>query len=424
MAPGPTVIPLQVFPITYQSDGIPLSDWIAILTLCLAPVVAHIAAGTPHASYLTGRRPKWHERVCHYNPTSILWRYAAIADRRIRARAWGPVEMAATNALFWTSKGWNGSEEMVDASVALAAHLPGNGRIAIFSLEMVKTAIVTAQGIQAITLLTSALGGNAGASAKPFTVLMAADIIFFPLAFIGLLRLCCSMWLTDDFVYVAPSSVNLETRPMAATASLDSLLYCVDAPVTDRFRPTTFWFSMLFRFLYLLPIFGLWAMAVMFLLVAGYLSATDFLVLLFFLVLLGVTAIIFVYYFARGRTTTTIIPCISSLWYKVYSGIIFALTTAVIIVACIETRKTPCGKYTSGSDSDSDTLACKTATVDVIPIGSAGPYFALASTAGNATNTTGSGQNHPAYQVYNFTGTCLGNGKFDTPLIVIPEQEN
>lgn len=109
--------PLVVTPARYQSQDIALSEWVTLLTLCLAPLIAHVVVGTPSPSYLCTSRPKWHEWICHYNPTSVLWRYTAITDRRIRARFWNRADLAATNALFWTPRGWDGSEAMVQHSL-------------------------------------------------------------------------------------------------------------------------------------------------------------------------------------------------------------------------------------------------------------------------------------------------------------------
>lgn len=49
----------------YQSYDIPFAKWVSLLTLSLAPLIAHIIAGAPRAFYLCKRRPKWHERLVH-----------------------------------------------------------------------------------------------------------------------------------------------------------------------------------------------------------------------------------------------------------------------------------------------------------------------------------------------------------------------
>lgn len=75
-----------------------------------------------------------------------------ITDRRVRARNWDTADIAATNALFWTSEGWNGSEEMVAVSLRYCMHRPDHPRITLISREIIKTVIVALQGVQAIVV--------------------------------------------------------------------------------------------------------------------------------------------------------------------------------------------------------------------------------------------------------------------------------
>lgn len=89
----------QVLSISYSSYCISFAEWVNIFRLCPAPLFAHIISGTPSPSYLALTRPKWYDRLCIYNPTSILWRYAVIADRRIRAKSWHHNDLAAANAI-------------------------------------------------------------------------------------------------------------------------------------------------------------------------------------------------------------------------------------------------------------------------------------------------------------------------------------
>jgi hypothetical protein len=79
------MVDYKISPLEVQNQGITFPDWIGILTLCFAPLIAHVLSGAPRPSYLSPTRPTWHDQLTHYNPTSILWRYAAITDRRIRA---------------------------------------------------------------------------------------------------------------------------------------------------------------------------------------------------------------------------------------------------------------------------------------------------------------------------------------------------
>ncbi|KAI0386323.1 hypothetical protein F5Y04DRAFT_120299 [Hypomontagnella monticulosa] len=409
----------RIYPFTVQSGSISFTEWCSLLTLCLAPLIAHIAAGFPSPSYLHARPPKWHERIALYNPTSILWRYIAIADRRVRAKAWDKWDVAGTNALFWTSRGWDGSEEMITLSAPYCTHLPEHARITLFSGEFVKTVIVTLQGTQAIVALGLALSGSRDSS-DGFITFMGVDLIFFPLAFIGLVRLFCAFWLTDDFTYSlsrrgqdsiedAPQPKDGDTR-----ISMDSLL---DGGSHEpnmreaRFLPTSYWGSRVVRAISLLPIIGLLVMCVLFLVQPGggkQFTLTAFLVALFYLIFLAATFVICSYYFIRGETSTTI-PCLASKAYKIYTGVLIGMAVAVFVSACVQTRRTACGRWTSAPYEAGDFGICSDSKrPDVIRFDfNKYPDFGLATTqpARDLENKTlGEGE----FWVRNFTGTCLG----------------
>ncbi|KAI1406129.1 hypothetical protein F4819DRAFT_286954 [Hypoxylon fuscum] len=408
----------RVYPLVYQSGNISFTEWMSLLTLCLAPLIAHIAAGIPMLSYLYERSPRWHERIALYNPTSILWRYSLIADRRIRAKSWDKKDMAATNALFWTSRGWDGSEEMVNLSSPYCTHLPEHTHMTLLSREFLKTVIITLQGTQAVVALGMALGGKSASDG--FVTYMGVDLIFFPLAYIGLLRLFCAFWLTDEFAYTSLNSKKpIEEAPTTAKfddarISLDSLLDNGSADrihKETRFLPTSFWASKIFRAAYLLPILGLWTIVILFLIQPGggkEFTLTSFLVALFYLVFLSVSIVLCGYYLARGRTSTTI-PCISSTWYRCYTGLLIGMVLVIFISACIETRHTACGKWTSAPFSAGDYSACSNErTPSVIEMDSNKyPAFGLATinpSRDQNNETLGEGE----FWVRNFTGHCLG----------------
>ncbi|KAF5018606.1 hypothetical protein F66182_9398 [Fusarium sp. NRRL 66182] len=343
--------PLSILPLNYQSQNVERTDWITLLTLCLAPLIAHIVAGAPSPSYLSNTRPKWHDSICHYNPTSILWRYAAIADRRIRAKAWDRYDLAATNAIFWTEQGWNGTEALIESSRPYCVHPPEHTWVSIFSREMLKTVIVTAQGVQTIILLSAAFDSQRH---DAFTQWLAVDTVFFPLALIGLLRIVCGFWMNDDFSYSEPKTID--TSPNKTSSSV------------SRFHSTSFWPSRLFLAVYLLAVLGLLVLDGLFLISGGRYTTTSFVVTLFYLLFLSGTAVIFLCYFVTGHTVSTIIPCISTTAYKVYTGVVFGFAAAAVVISCIETRKTPCGKFTSGPGETADIRACWTPTTEIISL--------------------------------------------------------
>lgn len=401
-----------ILPATYQSHNIAFPDWVSIFTLALAPLIAHIAAGVPQPSYLIARRPRWHDHMCLYNPTSIIWRYGMITDRRIRARSWDRVSIAASNALFWTSRGWDGSEAMVDACSPYCTHLPEHAHISLVSREMIKTVIVTLQGLRVLIQLIRGLSTTP--ASDRFVHWVGADNIFFTLSILGLLRLCCALWITDDFSFHAPHVIKLSDFPCQGAEavrgySLDSLqLEDMQSPAQswDRFKPTTFWASRAFRAMYILPVLGMLITALLY--IMPWMNPNTFTVSTFFLavfnlVLVSITVLICTFYFARGHTTT-IIPCISSPWYKIYTVILWGFGLSLFILVCIETKKTPCGKYTSGPGDAADIDACLDKGSSMILVAPDRPEFGLASRIPRSIQDNQSSE----YWVHSFQGICHG----------------
>ncbi|GAW16149.1 hypothetical protein ANO14919_055720 [Xylariales sp. No.14919] len=399
------VLSYDIAPFRFESRDISLSDWISLLTLTLAPLLAHVVAGTPRPIILSRTEPKWHDMICHYNPTSIIWRYAAITDRRIRARVWDEGSLATTNALFWTSHGWDGTEEMAASALRSCTRLPRRTRLKLLSWETAKTVIITLQGIQVTTIGLSNLSGP-----NDLTIGFAIDSVFIPLAALGLSRLLAAFWLTDDydFTRVEDAATTKEFSGLSRM-SMDSLLEPreVGEVGTNSFNPTHLWSSRLFRLFYLLlllgsvPVFALYVSP-------GRQTITSLIYIIFYLILLSSSLVLLSFYFIHGPTTTTIIPCISSAWYKVYSLAIFTMMLTVLIVSGIETRKTPCGKYTAWPSPYGDTLLCETKDSSLVYVGdvSQNLVFGLASRYPN--HTIGTITDHGVFWVRNFTGSCMG----------------
>lgn len=175
----------------------------------------------------------------------------------------------------------------------------------------------------------------------------------------------------------------------------------------------------------------MWIISILYMLTAQVLTTTAFVALLFYLIFLGTTTIILAFYFIRGYTTSTVIPCISSLWYKIYNGAIIAFALVFFIIACIETRRSPCGNYTSGQGLAADIMACGSEDTSVIDVGvpdlgalSDGTpgvgAFGVASIILNGTITSKPGE----YWVYNFTGSCLGIPLYSSAQLVSPEPDD
>lgn len=396
-----------ILPLHWGSRDIILADWIALFTLGLAPLVAHIISGAPRPSCLYHRRPKWHDHLCTYNPVSICWRYAAIADRRIRSPAWSIHDIAASNAIFWTAQGWDGSESMIYRSLPYAIRLPEKATVDMFSMEMLRTIIVLLQGLQALACII----GNFS-STGDYTTMDTVSGLFIPVAICGLLRLCAAFWLTDDFAYAAGGGDKIMLAPPVSNQyhnrrSLDSLqieyeeVPCANNAYHARSR---LWCSRAFRAFYLVPILGCWCLAFLFITPwvgtygwKGIWTTTSWLLGVYYVSLCTPMALIMGYHFARGPITTTIIPCISTWWYKAYSMMVAMFTVILIAVAAIETHKTVCGKYSSLASEYGD--PCATGDLRTFKLGAG-----ASDGFGIAERLQGDGQ----FVVVNYTGQCLG----------------
>ncbi|KAI4601669.1 hypothetical protein KJ359_011800 [Pestalotiopsis sp. 9143b] len=360
---------LAVENLRVQSQDISFADWVSLLTLCLAPLVAHILAGAPSPSILTLSKPRWHDRICVLNPTTILCRYAAIVDRRIRARGqWGTIDVAAANALFWTCRGWDGSEPMALGALPLCTLLPERGTVCPLSAEMLKTVVVTMQGVQSLVCV---VGGAVGT--VMYNQYFGLDWVFGPLSIMGLLRLFAAPWLTSDFAYSgrAAGTATSESLPRATADhwkdSVDSLCIAngVDDQVVVRYRSSSYWPSRCFRVLYLSLLISCWLIAVWWTFIKPCLyptglplTASAFMAGAFYVFALGFTIAIFGYYYVWGEAATTLLPCAGETWYKVYSVVMMAFIAVVILLAALETNKTACGAYSSLPRKCAD-LACK-----------------------------------------------------------------
>ncbi|KUI55704.1 hypothetical protein VP1G_03043 [Cytospora mali] len=420
-----------ILPLSWGSRDMHMADLVSLYTLGLAPLIVHIISGVPSPSYLCHRRPRWHEKVVLCNPTSILWRYAAITDRRIRSGTWSNIDIAATNALFWTPQGWDGTDSMVQRCLPYASHLPRKSRVDMLSLEMVKNVVVFLQFVQAV----AALANNFSEFAT-YTALDAVNGLFIPLAICGLFRLFAAPWLTNDYTftinaYSVSQEGNLQLDPFGSKPiiderrerrlSIDSLIdhhirngtyldpETDDVPkvVVSTPSPVQIWGSKIFRVAFIIPFLCAFSVCFMYLTplvpVAlaprGVWTISSWLVSLFYTTIVTPSIAIYGYYFIRGEIQrTTIIPCISTTWYKVYSIFVMVFMGVLLTVSGIETRKTVCGAYTTLLSKYGD--PCARGGVELYQLGSG----TMGLTLGLAQNLTGSGR----LSLFSLNGYCLG----------------
>lgn len=312
-----------------------------------------------------------------------------IFDRRARAKSWTALDMAACNAEFWTGTRWDGSESMITRSRTKCLRFSKHSRVQLVSSSASKTVVITFQGVQACYALLAGLNGSFGLTSGVHT-------IFFPLAILGLLRLPAALWLSDEYGYACgdwprgPASDLMLTdhdTPLAPVSRTTSLLGHEEAapPLTasssgrdtqqhvgsthslnpmqlsasesssphDLFHPIIGRRGVTTRIIFLVPLLGLWVLDLLYFRPSTDLiwTATNLSVNVYYFFLLTVTLVVMVAYVLKGESTTTIIPCINSMWYKVYTCMVFILALLMLVISALETQKTPCGQYTTYSTS-------------------------------------------------------------------------
>ncbi|KAH8659215.1 hypothetical protein BGZ60DRAFT_414823 [Tricladium varicosporioides] len=327
-------------------------DWLSQITLCLAPLIVHIIIGVPSTVYLHRKQPRWYDEICFYNPTSIIWRYMVILERRVRAKNWKSIDMAASTVRFWTADGWDGSEDIMEKSRPFCTRIPHHARINFVSKTAFETLVIFLQCIQAMVDL--AQGDQGGWQ-------VSISNIFYPLALIGVVRLPAAYWLSDDHSYTNVHSE--ETERLLVTTSLEeraeftlrmaktsALLGHGDHGKPYDAHPRNGWRARLVRGFYLVVLIGLAATSFRY--VAPFsrfitLSVTAYIEALLYCFTLFSTITICGFYVFKHKTDTTIIPCIQSTWYKIHTGFVFLAAITVFCLAAIETRKEPCGIFTT-----------------------------------------------------------------------------
>ena len=380
------------------------SSFISLWTLSLAPLIAHIVSGVPQRVHLTHGKLSLLERLVHWNPTSILWRYFAILDRRVRARSWDKAMLATSNALFWTEGGWNGGEEMLSRTAPYLTRVPKKTHLEFSSASFLQTLVVALQGIQALYMLVEI---NQFAQSS-FAIL---PMIFVPLALFGLFRVPAAFWLVEEYAFAdvrdetAVSRRSSYTRPVStrhlSSGSInsnagDSAFWDVSelqtisstspelhysAPSisdsqrpllkrnesstaqsgtlwrstsqlgvieesTPRFHSPRSWRGIAVRILYVSPTLGIVALAIIYMTMTNErdrrFSVTGISMIVSYGFFTIVTAVLFITHMVSGATRTTVIPGICHVWYKAYTCILFVMAVIMFIVASMEQVQPPC----------------------------------------------------------------------------------
>jgi hypothetical protein len=331
------IMPIEkryILPPQYQSRNIGFDEWFQLLTLGLAPFVLHLATGVPEPTVLGADEPPgWWDRLPLFNPISILWRYFAVADRRIRAKYWDKRDVAASNAAFWDARTmrWDGSDELLVPSRTWITREPTSSHVSLLSASALSTLGLTMQSIQVIVSLAKEYSSSHE----------ALSMVFSSFASFSLFRLVAACWLSNDYGFTTGPKLRNESLPVARSqwrlvgsmnkldaysALVEGTLAVAGEPIPgSRLHATISWRGRVSRItmgILLLASFGygLWSIG------WGILwrqedavTATEALVRIFYGFIAVGTLSIFGYYLVLGQNRSTILPCIQEPWYKWYT---------------------------------------------------------------------------------------------------------
>jgi hypothetical protein len=370
--------PIVLF--TPQSQHILFQNWFDYITLCFAPLIAHIVGGvsSPIPIPSDSKPPSWSACIPHYNPISIVWRWYAIADRRFRAYNWDAADMAASNAVFWDSEKarWDGSEEVMLRSRAWLIKVPEKTHVPLLSASGLTTVVLTLQGVQASFIISSSFDPD-----STYHYRQGLPNVFIPIAILGLMRLPAALWLSDDYGYLdiaqtaGDSRRNAETSAATVEEAGDRLLELeprtskranvthttIVSPLsttlsnlseitttdTRRLHSSHSPRGLAYRVWWFLSITGLLSFAAVSTshVIWGnprsfrYIPLSHLLTNILYFVLAAAAVLITSTYIFLGRATSTLIPCIHATWYKMFTVALAALGLVVVLVAALETRQ-------------------------------------------------------------------------------------
>ena len=387
-----SITPVILF--TQQSQNILFQDWFNYITLCFAPLIAHVIAGVASPTVINphAKEPTWSALLSHFNPISIVWRWYAIADRRLRAYSWDAIDMVACNAVFWNTENarWDGSEEIMVRSRAWITRTPRLSHVSLVSTSGLTTVILTLQGTRACFLIFASLNPK-----TTYGFAQGLPSVFLPLGCLGLMRLPAALWLSDDHIYLEvpetdsysaqnvgePSAAIVEevggslceldpltSNRAVATAAVTppftthSHLSELTTSIRPRLHSKNTRIAFLYRIWWFISIIGLVGGSAMSTLSfswshSPYMSLSGLLFNVLYFILTTATVLITCTYILLGRTQSTLIPCIHATWYKVFTVVLIVMAVVTTIVTALETRQLLDGSLTTLPEFQCNTTA-------------------------------------------------------------------
>jgi hypothetical protein len=360
---------------TRQSQLNDINQWFTMFTLCLAPLVSHLALGLPRTVVMSPDSaddgsapiseslfPPWTERITLFNPITLVWRYYSIAYFRLRTPSWDAADLAAANAAFWDTKTrrWDGTDRTLSLSRRYLTSPPESSHVKFLSGSTLATIVLALQGVQAVFFLV----GNVVSTFIGFPD--GLPTTFLPIGLLGLLRLPAAAWVSNEWGYTFPKKRNELGYKIGELRKEYTALRTSEVMREDpeecqsqlnkerRLLDTRSWKCLAYRAWWILSISGLMALAIrditaMF---NPYtrnqpLSVSDLLYLILYLELCTGFLLITPALVLQRDHASTIIPCIQSLWYKLYTGLMMLTALAAVIVASLETVQLPDGSFTT-----------------------------------------------------------------------------
>jgi hypothetical protein len=319
--------------------------------------------------------PHWTERITLFNPITIVWRYYGIVYFRLRTPSWDAADLAAANAAFWDTKTrrWDGTERTLFLSRRYLTTPPESSHVALVSGSTLATVVLVLQGVQAVFFLV----GNAVSDLIGFPT--GLPTTFLPIGLLGLFRLPAAAWVSNEWGYTFLNKGKNESRDEVRLRDQDELGYKIrelgveyegfgtseatgEDPEDHQFQlieerrllDTRSWKCLAYRAWWILSISGLMALAIRDI-AANFnpytwnapFSISQLLYEIMYLELCtGFLLITPAFVLQRGHAST-IIPCVQSLWYKLYTGLMMLTALAAVTVASLETVQLPNGSFTT-----------------------------------------------------------------------------
>jgi hypothetical protein len=373
---------------THQSQLNDVNQWFTMFTLCLAPLVSHLALGLPRTVLMSPESaddeltttseslfPPWTERITLFNPISLVWRYYSIVYFRLRSPSWDAADLAAANPAFWNTKTrrWDGTDRTLFLSRRYLTSPPESSHVKVLSGSTLATIVLTMQGVQGGYFLVG------GTVSKYIGFPDGLPTTFLPIGLLGLLRLPAAAWLSNEWGYTFPKKrkhdgsddkqlrdrnelgyergeLGIKYTGLATSEAMGEDPDESQLPLIAerRLLDTRSWKCRAYRAWWILSICGLMILAITDIAISFNpyhrnqpLSISDLLYSILYLELCTGFLLITPTFVLQRDHASTIIPCVQSLWYKLYTGLIMLTALAAVVVASLETVQLPDGTFTT-----------------------------------------------------------------------------